>query len=73
MGVAAANLAAAESDPFLPQSYELTPHWSLIKGTCMVSFFFLGVCCWMLAFKVCLGGGRKRVWLYVDDRKAVRL
>lgn len=32
-GVAAANLAAADSDPILPQSYEFTPHWSRIKGT----------------------------------------
>lgn len=31
-GVAAANFAAAESDPIFPQSYELTPHWSLIRG-----------------------------------------
>lgn len=32
-GVAAAKRAAAESLPFLPHSYELTPHWRRRSGT----------------------------------------
>src|SRR4051794_39735868 len=35
-GVADAKRAAAESRPFFPQSYELTPHWRRIRGTCIV-------------------------------------
>ena len=35
-GVAAANLAAADSLPFLPHSYELTPHCRRMRGTCIV-------------------------------------
>lgn len=35
--VAEANLAAAESLPFFPHSYELTPHWRRMRGTCMVT------------------------------------
>lgn len=35
-GVAAANLAAADVLPFFPHSYELTPHWSWMSGTCIV-------------------------------------
>lgn len=34
-GVAAANLAAADSLPFLPHSYELTPHCRRMRGTCI--------------------------------------
>lgn len=38
-GVAAANFAAAESVPFFPHSYELTPHCRRNSGTCMVNEF----------------------------------
>lgn len=36
-GVAAAKRAAAESLPFLPHSYELTPHERRMRGTCMLA------------------------------------
>lgn len=40
-GVAAANLAAADWLPFLPHSYELTPHWRRKRGTCMAMLTML--------------------------------
>jgi hypothetical protein len=33
VGVEAAKRAAADSEPFLPHSYELTPHWRRYSGT----------------------------------------
>lgn len=44
-GVAAANCAAAESLPFFPQAYELTPHCSRNRGTCMFAMV-VWMCYW---------------------------
>jgi hypothetical protein len=53
-GVAAANLAAAESLPFLPHSYELTPHCRRMRGTCIVMVM------WNLGYLVEVGARWKR-------------